>query len=96
MAIIDRVIMKGRHIVVPEVLQKQEHHQIHINHLAIEKTKLLVHRSIYWIGMPADIENHIKIVLHALNFSKLTQKKILFIKKFQTVGGGRSKYVYLK
>ena len=61
MAVIDRIIVEGRCIVVPEVLQKHALQQLHINHMGIEKTKLLVHDSLYWIGMNADIENHIKI-----------------------------------
>ena len=40
MAVIDGVIMKGRHIVVPEVLQQQALRLLHINHMNIEKTKL--------------------------------------------------------
>ena len=44
--------------------------------MGIQKTKLLAYESVYWIGMNADIENHIKIVLHALTFSKpYNQKK---------------------
>ena len=74
-AVIDRAILKGRHIVIPRVLQKQTLQQLHINHMGIEKTKLLVCKSIYWIGMTVDIENHIKIVLHVLTFSKYSQKK---------------------
>ena len=62
--------MKGRHILVPEVLQQWALQQLHINHMDIEKTKLLTCKSIYWIGMNADIENHIQTVLHALIFSK--------------------------
>ena len=60
MAVIDGVNMKGRCIVVPEVLQQEAFQQLHINHMGIDKTRLLVHESVYWIGMNADIENHIK------------------------------------
>ena len=46
MAVIDLVIMKGRHVIIPEVLKAQELDQPHINHMGIEKTKLLVCESI--------------------------------------------------
>ena len=45
--------------------------------MGIEKTKLLAYDSLYWIGMNVDIENHIKIVLHTLIFSKPNQKKFI-------------------
>ena len=41
----------------------------------LKKTKLLACESIYWIGMNVDIENHIKIALDALTFSKHYWKK---------------------
>ena len=70
MEVIDGVILKGRHIIIPESLQKQALEQLHVNHMAIEKIKILVHESIYCIGMNIDIENHMKIALHVLIFSK--------------------------
>ena len=39
MAVIDGVIMKGRCIIVPEVLKAQVLDQLHINHTGIEKNK---------------------------------------------------------
>ena len=39
MAVIDRVIMKGRHVVIPDRLQKQAPEQLHIIHMRIEKKK---------------------------------------------------------
>ena len=74
MAVIDMVILKGRHIVIPEALQRQAFEQLHINHMGINKTKLLAYESIYWTGMNNDIENHIKIALHVLIFSKQSQR----------------------
>ena len=87
MAVINRII-KGRHMVVPEVLQKQTLQQLLVNHMDIEKkTKLLVYSSIYWIGMNVDIENHIKIVLHVLFFTKHNHRKNIFIRKYQASHG---------
>ena len=37
MAVIDRIIMKGRHIIIPESLKAQVLDQLHINHMKIEK-----------------------------------------------------------
>ena len=61
MTVIDGIVIKGTHIVMPEALHLKMLKQLHINHMDIENTKLLVHKSIYWIGMNADIENHIKL-----------------------------------
>ena len=62
MAVIDQVILKGRHTVILESLQRQVLEQLHVNHMGIEKTKLLVCQSIYWTGMNNDTENHIKML----------------------------------
>ena len=37
LAVIDGVIMKGRHVVIPEALKKQTLDQLHINHIGIKK-----------------------------------------------------------
>ena len=37
MAVIDGVIIKGRHVVIPESLKKQALEQLHVNHMGIEK-----------------------------------------------------------
>ena len=58
MAVIDGVVIKGKHIVT---LQQQAVKQLHINHMGIKTTKLLACKSVYWIGMKADIETHIKL-----------------------------------
>ena len=42
MIVIDWVILKGRHVGIPEVLQRQALEQLHINHVGM-KTKPLVH-----------------------------------------------------
>ena len=63
MAVIDWVILTGRHVVIPETLQRLELEQLHVNRMGIEETMLLAHESIYWTGMNIDIENHIKIYM---------------------------------
>ena len=48
LAVIDSVVMKGRHIMVPQDLKQQVLDQLHLNHMGIEKTKLLTCESVYW------------------------------------------------
>ena len=74
MAVIDGVIMKGRRIVIPEAFPEQALQQLHINHMGIDKSKLLTRKSIYWIGMNVDIENHTKNALPALIFSNHSRR----------------------
>ena len=64
------VILKVRHVVIPEALQMLALEQLHVNHMGIEKAKLLAHKSMYWPGTNSDIENCIKIALHFLIFNK--------------------------
>ena len=63
MTVIDWVIMKGRHIIL-EVLKVQALDQLHINHMGIEKTKFLVHESVYWVNINDDTENFMKKLYH--------------------------------
>ena len=35
--VIDRIVIKGRHIVIPQALPQQMLKQLHINHMGIEK-----------------------------------------------------------
>ena len=43
LAVIDSVVLKGRCIIIPYSLKQQVLDQLHINHMGIEKTKLLAH-----------------------------------------------------
>ena len=65
LAVIDRIMLKGRHIVIPISLWKQVLDHLHTNHMDIEKTKLLTCKSVYWSTINADIEKYIKTVPHA-------------------------------
>ena len=56
MGVIDGIILKGRHVVIPESLKKQALDQLHLNHMGIDKTKLLTCESIYWININNDLE----------------------------------------
>ena len=57
MAVIDWIIMKGRCVIIPEILKTHTLEQLYMNHMGIEKTKLLVCESIYWVNINDDIEN---------------------------------------
>ena len=45
--------------------------------MAIEKTILLVYESVYWIGMYADIENHIKLFYTPSFSANTTTREII-------------------
>ena len=47
LAVIDGVILKGRHIIMPNSLREQVLNQLHTNHMGIEKTKLLAWECLY-------------------------------------------------
>ena len=37
MAVIDGIIMNGRHVIIPDILKTQALDQLNINHMGIEK-----------------------------------------------------------
>ena len=74
MAVIYGIIMKGRHIIIPEVLQQQAVKQLHINHMSTEK-KLLEHKSIYWAKINSNIDNYIKTCATCLMFQQTQPKE---------------------
>ena len=47
LAVIDGVILKSRHIIIPASLKQQVLDQLHANHMGIEKPKLLAYKSVY-------------------------------------------------
>ena len=51
LAVIDGVVMKGRCIIIPAVLKQQVLDQLHLNHMGIEKTKLLICESVYSVDI---------------------------------------------
>ena len=67
--------MAGKRIIIPAWLQGKKYNQQHMNHMGIEKRRLLVHQSIYWINMnAADIEEMLKNCHKCLDF-QATQPK---------------------
>ena len=60
--IIDGIALKGKIIIIiPALLQEKALKQLHIKHIVIAKTRLLAHKSIYWINMNADTEDTVKM-----------------------------------
>ena len=60
--------MKHRRIIVPASLQNTVLEQLHINHMGIERTRLLAHDSTYWVNINANIESKIKNCPICLDF----------------------------
>ena len=57
---IDNIAIKGKGIIIPFQLQKQILQGLHSSHMGIEKIRLLVCGSVYWLNMDKDIENTVK------------------------------------
>ena len=62
--------LKGRHVIISEVLKTQVLEQLHINHMGMDKTKLLACDSIYWVNINDDINNFIKNCTTCLLFQQ--------------------------
>ena len=77
LAVIDCVLLKGRFIVIPDSLKQQVLIQLHINHMGIEKRKLLACESIFWHNINANIEAHIKLCATCLEFQQTQPKEKL-------------------
>ena len=75
LVVIDSIILKGRHIVIPNSLKQQVLDQLHMNHMGIEKTKLLACESVYWSSINTDIENYIKHSAMCLEFQQMQPKE---------------------
>ena len=75
LAVIYGIVIKGRCFIIPIVLKQQAPDQLHINHMGIEKTKLLVCRSIYWVNINNDIENYVKNCSTCLEFQQTQPKE---------------------
>ena len=75
LAVIDGVILKGRHIIIPDSLKQQVHAQLDTNHMGIEKTKLLAHESVFWHSINANIEAYIKLCATCLEFKQIQPKE---------------------
>ena len=75
LVVIDSVVLKGRHIIIPDSLKQQVLAQLHTNHMGIEKTKLLACESVFWHKINADIEAYIKVCATCLEFQQTQPKE---------------------
>ena len=71
LVVIDGIIPKGRHIIMPNSLRQQVLNHLHTNHMGIEKTKLPACKSVYWSNINADIEKYIKQCATCLEFQQM-------------------------
>ena len=74
LAVIDRVVMKCRCIIIPAEL-KQKVLDISISITWLSKLKLFTCESVYWININTDIENHIKSCNTCLEFQQTEPKE---------------------
>ena len=70
LVVIDGVLLKGRHINIPNSLQQQVLTQLDINHMGIEKMTLLACKSVFWHNINSDIEAYIKLFAPCLEFQQ--------------------------
>ena len=77
LVVIDGIILKGRHIIIPKSLRLRVLNQLHTNHMGIEKMKLLAHKCAYWYSINADIEKYIKQCATCLEFQQMQQKEMI-------------------
>ena len=75
LAVIDGIILKGWCIVIPNSLRQQVLTQLHTSHMAIEKTKLLAHDSVFWSNINTDIKAYIKHCTTCLKFQQMQPKE---------------------
>ena len=79
LVIIDGIILKGRHIVIPSSLRQQILDQLHTNHMGTEKSELLACESVYWSSINTDIESYIKHCVTCLELQQMQPKeKIIY------------------
>ena len=75
LAVIDGIVLKGRHIVIPTSLREQVLNQLHTNHMSIGKTNLLACESVYWSSINVDIEKYIKNCAICLKYQQTQPKE---------------------
>ena len=75
LAVIDSVILKARHIVIPYSLRQQVLTQLHTSHMGIEKTNLLAHDSVFWSNINAIIKGYIKHCATCHEFQQMQPKE---------------------
>ena len=75
LAVINGVILKSRHMIIPNSIRQQVLNQLHINYMGIEKMKLLANECVYWHSINADIEKYIKQCATCLELQQMQPKE---------------------
>ena len=75
LAVIDKIVLKGRCIVILTSLRQHVLDQLHTNHVGTEKTKLLACKSVYWSSKNVDIEKYIKNCATCLEYQQMQPKE---------------------
>ena len=77
LVVIDSNLLKDWCIIIPDSLKHQVLTQLHINHMGIEKMKLLAHESMFRHNINANIEAYIKLCAACLEFQQTQPKEKL-------------------
>ena len=94
MAVIDRVVLKGRRIVMLTSLQQQILEQLHSNHMGLQKKWcLLACVSIYWPNINENWKGSKKLSkMSWISADVAKGKKIMVIRSLQVMGNNRHCY----
>ena len=76
--------MKGELIIIPCKFQKRILEKIHEGHQGMEKCKLGVKETVYWIDINSDIEKMVKECDTCQKFQKFQQKEFLLPQEIPT------------
>ena len=68
------MMMKGRRSIVPASPWQRSLEHPNINHMDIERTRLLARESINWVDIDTDIKMSLKIAQHILNLGPFKKK----------------------
>ena len=75
LAVIDGVVMKGRHIIVPVELKQQVLNQLHLNHMDIKKKPTCMRIGLLGLNINSNIEKHVKNCITCLEFQQTQPKE---------------------
>ena len=71
------LLLKGRRIVVPQILRTEMLKLIHVGHLGAEKQKRLSRDILYWPNMNRDIDNNVQDCSVCLKYRRAQSKQPL-------------------
>ena len=74
LSILDRLVLKGTRIIIPEACHDEVLTKLHQGHFGVERTKLRVRDSVYWPLMYKEIESMVKSCEKCQEFSRRNNK----------------------